>query len=84
MGACCKLFFKGKEPPPLKEEDHRTELISSQKAIFASRHTSNDPRFTYFLNVFDLSNAGATLKKPEYADEANPNFSYQKFHEAHR
>jgi hypothetical protein len=84
MGACCcKLFSKGEQAAP-KEEDHKTQLITNRLPLAASRYTENDAQFTYFLKVFELSSCGAILKRPEYADEANPDFSYQKFHEVHR
>lgn len=42
-------------------------------------NTSNDEEFTYFLGVFELLSLGEKLEMPEYIDELNPQFSYQKF-----
>jgi hypothetical protein len=36
------------------------------------------------LGVFELRNCGLTLKSPEYSDEENPNFSYQKYNGIHK
>jgi hypothetical protein len=49
-----------------------------------ARHTRNDSQFTYFIEVFDLSDCGEALRLPELADEENPAFSYQNFHQKHR
>jgi hypothetical protein len=84
MGACCKLFSRGGEPEPPREEGNKTELMSKKPALAVVRRTRNDSQFTYFLDVFDLADSGQALKRPEFANEANPNFSYQDFHQRHR
>lgn len=83
MGACCQKLF-GRDSNPLKEESNRTELISKEGPLSVQRHTANDHHFTYFLDVFELSDCGKVLKRPEFANSTDPHFSPQQFQDYHR